>query len=66
MLWFAYAIQSAAITETLHYLFKADKNADISTLQTRIIVESRFVPELYSLFDGVGIFEELVHVAFIF
>lgn len=37
MSWFVYAIQSAAITETLHYIFKIDKNQEVTDLQARII-----------------------------
>ncbi|CAL6037976.1 Conserved_hypothetical protein [Hexamita inflata] len=66
MTWFVYSIQSAAITETLHYIFKIDKNPDTMELQSKIILQSQFVERLYSLFTSGGIFEELVHVAFIF
>ena len=66
MTWFVYSIQSAAITETLHYIFKIDKNPEITDLQAKIILDSQFIQNLYGLFLKNGIFEELVHVAFIF
>eukprot|EP00703_Trepomonas_sp_PC1_P000020 JAP96586.1 hypothetical protein TPC1_10026 [Trepomonas sp. PC1] len=66
MTWFAFGIQSAPVTETLHYVFKIDKNPDTLELQTQILIKSQFIEQLYSRFQAGGIFEELVHVAFVF
>ena len=42
--WFVKAIQSAPVTETLHYIFKIESVVgEAADLQSRIVLESHFI-----------------------
>ncbi|KAH0575937.1 hypothetical protein SS50377_21473 [Spironucleus salmonicida] len=65
MSYFTQAIQSAPITETLHYIFKID-SAEQQLIQQNILISSNFIQQLFQLFlQENAAFEELVHVSFI-